>query len=84
MAQNDIQTRLMKIQAAVESAKAKKAEATGALKNLNKQLNESFNVGTVEEAEALLKRTEKEIAKLNAQIEERLVELEKLVRGKTE
>lgn len=63
-----------RIQKFLENAKRKKAEADGAIAQLQKQLKEDFGV-SIEEAEQTKRKLEKQVKKLEAECE---LELEKI------
>jgi peptidoglycan hydrolase CwlO-like protein len=82
MKMKDIQERLFELQKLIESARARKHEAQGAIANIKSQLKSQFNINSVEEAKAFLEKTNQEIGKLSKQIETRIAKLEDMVTGK--
>jgi hypothetical protein len=81
MTQN-IQERLFDLQKLIESARARKHEAQGAISNIKSQLKSQFNINSVEEAKTFLSKTQGEIERLSKQIEVRIAKLEDMVTGK--
>ncbi len=80
----DIQERLFELQKLIESARARKHEAQGAIANIKSQLKSQFSINSVEEAKAFLTKTQGDIDKLSKQIETRIAKLEDMVKGKAE
>ena len=78
----DITERLFKLQQLIESAKARKHEAEGAIKNLKSQLKSQFGLDTIDEAKEFLVKTQADIDKLEKQVISRLTKLEEMVAGK--
>ena len=67
---------LLKLKQQIDNAKSQTAELKGHQSALLKQLKDDWKCNSVEEAERLVKKMDKEISDLNAKIEEGLNELE--------
>lgn len=74
----DIEQRLINLKKAIEEDKAKKAKLEGAVEELQKQLEQNYGITTVEEAEKLKKKYEKDIEKNEKEITEKFARLQKL------
>lgn len=62
--------KLLEIKEQIEKARQDFERATGKKQQLEEQLQEKYNVSTVEEAETLLSTLEQEVEDLNSQIED--------------
>lgn len=68
--------RLLKIKEQIEDAKTKQSELTGQIKTIKKQMQTEFNVDTVDEAEKLLKKMDKELTTMEGEFKKRIKKLE--------
>lgn len=75
------ETGLLKLKKQIDDAKAETAELKGHLTALHNQLKSDWKCSTVEEAEKLVKKMDKDLAALNKQIETGLEELEEKYNG---
>lgn len=67
---------LLKLKEDIDQAKSKVSELKGRQQSLNEQLSEEWNCSSVKEAEAKVKKLEKEITDLDNKINEGIKELE--------
>jgi hypothetical protein len=70
------ETDLLKLKKQIEEAKATTSELKGHQSALMKQLKDDWKCNTIEEAEKLMAKMDKEIKTLNTKIEEGMEELE--------
>lgn len=70
--------RLIDIKDALESKKAKRSELQGELKGLMSRLKE-YNVTTLEEAGALIKKQESELKEAETTIQKQIEDLEEML-----
>lgn len=70
------ESELLKLKQQIDNAKSQTAELKGHQSALLKQLKDDWKCNSVEEAERLVKKMDKEISDLNRKIEEGLLELE--------
>ena len=67
---------LLKLKEDIDQAKSKVSELKGRQQSLNEQLSEEWGCSTIKEAEAKVKKLEKEITDLDNKINEGIKELE--------
>ena len=79
MAKNDIETRLLALQEAINEAQEKRARAEGALDECKKQLKSEFKVLDLKSAKVLLVKMEEELQGIENDLNKALAELEKKV-----
>ena len=72
--------KLLKIKEELEEKKAKRLELQGELKSLMNQLKE-LGVNSLEEAEEMIHRMEKELGEIRESIEEQIEQIEALMEG---
>ena len=72
--------KLLKIKEELEEKKAKRLELQGELKSLMNQLRE-LGVNSLEEAEEMIHRMEKELGEIRESIEEQIEQIEALMEG---
>lgn len=70
------ESELLKLKQQIDNAKSQTAELKGHQSALLKQLKDDWKCNSIEEAERLVKKMDKEISDLNQKIEEGLNELE--------
>ena len=73
-----IKADLIKLNKAMEDATASSNQLKGQMDQLQKRLKEEFDCATIEDAEALLKKKEKEVIRLEKEIKTGVEELEDL------
>ena len=66
----EVQAELKKCNEELKRAEGEKARAEGQLSSVNARLHEEFQVGSVEEGQAVVAAYDEEIASLNIQISE--------------
>ncbi len=70
------ESELLRLKQQIDDAKSQTAELKGHQSALMKQLKDDWKCNSVEEAEKLVKKMDREISDLNAKIEEGTKELE--------
>jgi len=72
---DDLGRRLLSIKSQLEQKKEARAQLEGERRTLQKQLFEGFDVKTLDEAEALVQKTERRVQKLGQEIRQELDEI---------
>ena len=72
--------KLIEIKEELEGKKSQRSESQGELNSLMKQLQE-YGVETVEQAEELIRKQEKELQVMETEIEEEVEEIENMMEG---
>ena len=67
---------LLQLKKEIDSAKSEKAELTGELKSLMKQLKDEWKCSSLEDARKKIRQWEKEISELDEKIKTGITELE--------
>lgn len=67
---------LLELKAKIDKAKTKISELNGQQKQLTNQLKDNWNVSSVEEAERLHAKMQKELKKLETELEDKLAEIQ--------
>ena len=75
MAKDIIET-LFELKEQLEKAKSEVAKAEGVFEQLAKQLKEKYDVGSIKEADELLKKMEKDLDRIDDDIKEQEQKLE--------
>jgi uncharacterized phage infection (PIP) family protein YhgE len=75
----DLGQRLLQLKKQLEEKRESRSQLQGELKSLQKQLFEDFEVKTLEEAEALIAKTEKKLQKMEQEIREEIEVIERML-----
>lgn len=75
----DLGQRMLQLKKQLEEKRESRSQLQGELKSLQKQLFEDFEVKTLEEAEALIAKTEKKLQKMEQEIRQEIEEIERLL-----
>ena len=75
----DLGQRLLSLKSQLEEKRNSRSELQGEMKSLQKQLFEDFEVKTLEEAEALIAKTEKKLQKMEQEIREEIEAIERML-----
>lgn len=75
----DLGQRLLQLKRQIEEKKESRSQLQGELRSLQKQLFEDFEVKTLEEAEALIAKTEKKLQKMEQEIREEIEAIERML-----
>jgi uncharacterized phage infection (PIP) family protein YhgE len=76
---NDIAQKLLLMKKKLEEKKSKRSELQGEMKSIQKQLEEDFQVESLEGAEALIEEEEEKLQKMEAEIRKGIEEIEGLM-----
>ena len=74
----NIEQELKQLESEIADCKSEKAKAEGSIETLMKRLKDEEGIDTLEEADEILKKLNKEIETLNAQIESKIKELKEV------
>jgi len=74
----NIEQELKQLESEIAQCKSEKAKAEGSIETLMKRLKDEEGIGTLEDAETILKELEKTITSLESDIELKLNELKEI------